>query len=310
MKVFELTKKAYLRYITYPIDKIVNTLIWVFTPKSKIIVVNGFIKHRGDKIRPTNFGDDLNYVLVKALSRKRVVSYRYSYISWFKPDNYMCIGSIVDYLANSNSIIWGGGAIGFKNKKGIKPKCIYAVRGTKTRDYYLEMGINCPEIYGDPALLLPLIYNSSRSKRYKIGIIPHIVDLNNKFVSKFKKEMGKECVVIDLKNYRNWRDVVDCIKDCEIIASSSLHGLILSDAYNIPNVWIKLSNNIIGNDFKFYDYFSGCSRDDTIWIDYRNHEIKYDELLSSSKRWKPINYDKDKLLASCPFLSKDFITDI
>ena len=43
---------------------------------------------------------------------------------------------------------------------------------------------------------------------------------------------------------------------CETIASSSLHGLIAADSFHIPNLWIKLSNRIIGNDFKYHDYYS------------------------------------------------------
>ena len=42
---------------------------------------------------------------------------------------------------------------------------------------------------------------------------------------------------------------------CEVIVSSSLHGLIIADAYGIPTVWAKFGNDINGNDFKFYDYY-------------------------------------------------------
>ena len=38
------------------------------------------------------------------------------------------------------------------------------------------------------------------------------------------------------------------------IVSSSLHGLICSDAYNIPNLWLD-EYKLIEGDFKFKDYF-------------------------------------------------------
>jgi pyruvyltransferase len=52
---------------------------------------------------------------------------------------------------------------------------------------------------------------------------------------------------------------IDEILECEFIASSSLHGLIASDSYGIPNVRLKISDQIIGGDFKFEDYYEGVS---------------------------------------------------
>jgi pyruvyltransferase len=46
------------------------------------------------------------------------------------------------------------------------------------------------------------------------------------------------------------------LASCDYILSSSLHGLILSDAYGIPNKWISISNNLSGREFKFKDYYS------------------------------------------------------
>ena len=34
-----------------------------------------------------------------------------------------------------------------------------------------------------------------------------------------------------------------------------MHGLIAADSLNIPHVWMKISNKIIGGNWKFNDYF-------------------------------------------------------
>lgn len=284
-------------------DKIYNTFLWLITPKENVLVLNAWVKHCGSTVRSFNFGDDINYDLVSFLSKKRVVAYNYSFVSIFHPNNYMCIGSIVDYMSNINSIVWGSGAIGFNSKmKGI-PQKVYAVRGPKTREYLLSQGVDCPEVYGDPALLLPLIYASTQKKRYKIGLIPHIVDLKNPILEDFKEKFGKDCVIIDFAHYVNWKEVIDTINQCEIIASSSLHGLIISDAYEIPNVWIKFSDMIIGGGFKYYDYFLGVGRACDEPISYINRTLNYEEILISSKKWTPIKFDSRKLLRACPFLN-------
>lgn len=44
--------------------------------------------------------------------------------------------------------------------------------------------------------------------------------------------------------------------NCGYIASSSLHGLIFADSFQIPNMWFKIYDKLAGGDFKFNDYYS------------------------------------------------------
>jgi pyruvyltransferase len=54
-----------------------------------------------------------------------------------------------------------------------------------------------PEIYGDPALLLPKYYLSKVKKKIRVGIIPHYVDKNNPWIKKISKEEG--VLILDIK---------------------------------------------------------------------------------------------------------------
>lgn len=305
MRLQIIIKNVFRREVSWRIDRIINTLLWMILPKDKIIVLNVWLKHRGNRLRSVNFGDDLNFVVVTSLSQKRVVSYMHSYLSIFKPRNVMCIGSIVDTLSNENSTIWGSGAIYGDDEKMIKrPARVCAVRGALTRNYLMSQGITCPEIYGDPAQLLPLIYPcKNRKKIYKMGVIPHYRDLKQEAIVRLIEEREEDVIIINLEVYTDWKNVIEQLCECDFIVSSSLHGLILADAYNIPNVWIRLSNNIQGGDFKFKDYFSGCGRTDVQPLNLIGKNLNYKTLSLEVKKYRKPVHDNVSLLKVCPFLS-------
>ena len=280
------------------IGKTFNTIQLLYFKKGEYIVVNAWMTLYGNKANNRNWGDELNYYLIRELSGKKIFNYSDLYVR--KEANVCCIGSIVDDMANENSLIWGTGAISDKRKMRCIPKKVYAVRGPLTRKYLISNGIDCPEIYGDPALLLSRIYNPLKTKKYTIGIIPHYVDYNNPLVERLKQLFGIDAVVISMSGYNDWHEVIDIISECDFVVSSSLHGIIISDAYRVPNVWIEFSDNVTGNGFKFRDYFLSVGREEIEPIHVTKDTSKQ-ELLSCKDEWKPIDINLDKLLSVCPF---------
>lgn len=281
---------------------ILDTVYFVLKCKNNYIAVNCWVSQRFGHVIPNNFGDDINIPLIEFLTGKKVRVYN-NIIN--KPSiNYLCIGSVIDYFGDSQSIIWGSGFLCEDSILKYKPVKVYAVRGPLSRDLLLKQGIPCPEVYGDPALLFPLIYNPKIEKKYKLGIIPHYVDFDLPQVKEFR-DQHKEILFIKLKGYSSWQEVIDQIMSCENIASSSLHGLIISDAYNIPNIRIQLSNKVRGGDFKYKDYYSGVNKaysesiDSTTSIDIK---YIYDKLSNYSK----IEYDYKALLQAFPLLASIF----
>jgi len=150
-----------------------------------------------------------------------------------------------------NDIVWGTGSS--KPIEVVSSNNIFlAVRGKMTRT--LIKGASVPEVYGDPALLLPLLYKPPRpAKTHKVGFIPHYVDKPG------FKVPDKNSKMIDVNS--PWKGFVDQILSCEKIVSSSLHGLIVAEAYGVPVEWAVYSNKIVGGRFKFQDYLTGTQRD-------------------------------------------------
>ena len=115
-------------------------------------------------------------------------------------------------------------------------------------------------------------------KKYDIGIIPHYKDkkLFDRKTIQTKKYTYK---VIDIQ--KNPKNVLKEINSCKFILSSSLHGLIYADSYNIPNHRIIIGSKIIGGDFKYKDYYSAFGMDLPEASDLRKEIItdeKIDEL--------------------------------
>lgn len=282
---------------------IINTGYMLLYKKSDEIVLNVSMTLFCNKISHSNIGDDINYYLIKELSHKRILNY-WDFFTLRSQPNFMVIGSIIDWMTNKDSIIWGSGVRNPDNPLPAIPHKVLAVRGPLTRKYLVSQGVECPEIYGDPALLLPKFYSPPIvDKKYSIGIILHKNDLGNSVIEEFIEREKKKVRQIDIKHYDDWRHVINEIVECEMIISSSLHGLILSDAYNIPNVWIKFSDETFDGSFKYLDYFASVKRavDKPLVVQSR---LDLADLLQYRNRYSPIIFNSQKLVSVCPFIDK------
>ncbi|MFS1001607.1 polysaccharide pyruvyl transferase family protein [Enterococcus casseliflavus] len=90
-------------------------------------------------------------------------------------------------------------------------------------------------------------------KKYSVGIIPHFREKNEGIFHKAKDFYGNS-VLIDLGE--DPYEVVRKIGECDYIISSSLHGLIVADSFNVPNIRVTKTNKMFGDGFKFDDYYS------------------------------------------------------
>lgn len=245
-----------------------------------------------------NYGDALGRYLVEKMTGKTpVLTQKYG------PHNVnLVIGSIINNAGTTKYCdVWGCGVIS-RNQTAKKGARFHAVRGPLTRESLIRTGHQCPEIYGDPALLLPKYYQPTVEKEYEIGIIPHYVDYK-----KTKSQVTDGSVnVIDL-THKNIEEVTDEIFKCKRIVSSSLHGVIVAQAYGIPAIWIILSNKLSGDGVKFADYFLSVGIPPYRGFNMTNGVIPPKEQLiklvdDNPTITKIVKFNDEPLLNACPFI--------
>lgn len=227
-----------------------------------------------------NFGDELGPYIIQKLSGSRityvpVVASTLSTIKFFFEELFskrnnpaylksilraafiknvvVGIGSILSFIYHPSAKVWGSGIISQKVK--INNAHFLAVRGKYTQQRLADLGFTAPETIGDPALLLPLIFNKKVNKKYKLGIIPHYIHYEE-LVKQFNQS---DILVINLLD--DVETVLEQMFSCHKILSTSLHGIIVSQAYSIPALWCNFNNkeNLGGDNIKFWDYFSSVN---------------------------------------------------
>ena len=196
-----------------------------------------------------NVGDAISPYLIKKISGKDVYRIKTNFFS-----HVLGVGSTLG-SASKASYIWGAGSIdGQTPKRGVARGRVRALRGECTlglvRAVLGDREFNVP--LGDPALLMPLFFFPSvTAPPKKIGVVPHLVDRNCGILAELSTVFSDyDLEIIDVG--QEPEKFITSLCSCEIVISSSLHGLILSDAYNIPNIWVEFSNDkIIGGRYKF-----------------------------------------------------------
>lgn len=205
------------------------------------------------------------------------------------------IGSILAYSYRSPKMIWGSGIISDYHWSPMIPKHeILAVRGPKSREKLTEKGIACPEIYGDPSLLIPyLVDEGSVEKEYEVSYLPHWVDLK---AIRSNPKIANNYNIIDIRSGID--NVMTEIRKSKRIISSSLHGLIVPETFGIPSYFIRVSGRVTGKFFKFEDYYNSTGREVKCFEDIGAKKLDTDKIIN--------NYENEKLQIDLKPLLKAF----
>ena len=200
-----------------------------------------------------NFGDYISLKLVERIVGKQLAFYQKRTPNAKK--KLLASGSIF-YFALEGDVVWGSGINGKRLEKKdylFSSLDIRAVRGPLTRQYLKKtFNIDSPEIYGDPALLFPYFFPEFQKRdkpKYEYIVIPHYLEQNL-----LPKEIYENIVFPT----QPWDEVIGKILDSKFVISSSLHGIILAEAYGIPARLLRISEK--EPIFKYIDYYMGTNR--------------------------------------------------
>lgn len=226
----------------------------------------------------TNFGDTLSVVLVERMVGKPITK------ASIKEQKLLAIGSIL-HFAKDGDVVWGSG-VNSKHPTHKDYNFVYldvrSVRGPLTRKFLMSLGVKVPEVYGDPALLLPRFFPEFKVNPIREYIvIPHISEIDL-----FK---GQPNVVLPTEG---WKNVVQKIVESKFVISSSLHGIIVAEAFGIPAKLLRVTEN--EPLFKYEDYYLGTGRSKF------SFSKSIEEALKSGGESKPI-CDLDALYKAFPF---------
>ena len=241
---------------------------------------------------PGNLGDMINPYIVEKLTGTP------PFFTNASP-RILAVGSIAKF-ARAGDHVWGAGVSSSITE--ITPEAHFrAVRGPLTREVVLAAGGHCPPIYGDAAWLLPRLHvPAPAGPKRRIGLIRHFTH------SDVPVTLGDDAVDIPIlrAGYEGIEAFLAEMAGCEAILSTSLHGVIIANAYGIPARWCTFSGSarqIHGDGLKFDDYFQSIGRRDMSPLDLSGIE-RIDGSLATSCTDNPEHApDLKSLLAAAPF---------
>ncbi len=213
----------------------------------------------------------------------------------------LSLGSVFQFAGNGD-IVWGTGINPFLQQPlpaGARID-IRSVRGPLSRQFVIdELGLECPERYGDPGILLPRLF--PELQRAEEPVHDHLVICQHGdevYVRKHFERFGRFNMFLCQRPERQpWRVVVREILRSRLVVASSLHALIIAEAFGIPARWWYndlLPSYYKSGLFKYNDYYLSTHRAPD------EYARSIDEALEMGGK-APIEHDlSDDILAAFP----------
>lgn len=221
-----------------------------------------------------NFGDAINPFLYKRFAG---VDTKWAPVA--KAD-VVGTGSLLEHIPP----LWDGTILGTGKLFGDSRLSLYtytakilALRGPLS-----AAGVRGDYAIGDPGLLADeLVDDDVESREYDLGVVPHWSDPGLLAREEWYNRKWTTSVIVPTLD--NPLDVVRQIGRCKKIVTSSLHGIIVADAFGIPRrLEYAPALEAEGGKFKFLDYshsinapleFGKVIEASRFYVEDRKHEI-------------------------------------
>jgi pyruvyltransferase len=226
--------------------------VFSWNPRRPLIRRRPFTRLRWGA-RVNNFGDLLGPVVVDQILEQRALRSAATQV----PPRLLSVGSVLHY-GRRGDVVWGTGVNGKEVTQAPTADLdVRAVRGPETRRHLGRLGIDSPAVYGDPALLLPVLFpallDAAQHKSRHTLIAPN---LNEYATVAGRADMAGRADVLDPR-----RPLAECIAQIaasERVVGSSLHGIVVAEALGIPAVPVASG---VEHPLKYDDYYRGTGRD-------------------------------------------------
>lgn len=196
-----------------------------------------------------NFGDMLGPFIVERILAKHHVDP----CAARADRRLLSVGSVLHFARNQD-VIWGTGVNGkiLASDYLFSTLDVRAVRGPRTRDFLTNRGIDAPPVFGDPALLLPILFPEIASwatvKEHAVTVVPNLNDL--RFYEPSPTMLDpRSSLEVCLRR----------IAQSEFVVGSSLHGIVVAESLGIP---ARLIASTREDPLKYQDYYLGTGRPD------------------------------------------------
>lgn len=199
-----------------------------------------------------NFGDALSPELIAFVTGKTV--------EWANNGDaeLFALGSILIFARRGNAtaktgkkpVIWGSGTARPIRVDFVPNVDFAAIRGPITGSL-LDVE-DVPK--GDPGLLVDQMYDGQlpSEKSHRVGIVQHhALETPPSLLARIEADPSIRLINAGRDDALG---VVQEIAACDVILSTSLHGIITADALNIANAWLDPMGIHSNHRLKFYDY--------------------------------------------------------
>ncbi|MEL6481759.1 MAG: polysaccharide pyruvyl transferase family protein, partial [Pseudomonadota bacterium] len=277
-----------------------------------------------------NIGDALSAVVVAALAGVPV-----RHTATRSPhERLAAVGTIGHSLKGGHVHLWGTGLDASLHPERDGPWSrpadtrfsVHATRGPETASTLRRNGIAAPEVFGDPVYLLPRLWPLDDVERsYDLGIVLHLSELDKKTpAGRPKAEYRRYAVPESLSgsvriinmyaesSLAAFRDKIAEIVSCRRILSTSLHGLVIADAYGIPSSWYGFFNRGLQRvdlldpesriDHRMRDLYGGLGwYEAPVYATPRHEETDFDAAIAAfDAAISPSGYDPTPLIEAFP----------